>query len=130
MFIGEAVESLYFEAFGTFRVTTESRSYEMEVQVFLDLAFASWVYFEDDIYDPTYNVEITKPNTLWEPLPEDRVMVDANKAPSQGMDYSDTSFGRSHNNLIDRRIVGLTHIKNQQKYHMQLRSENRVLFIL
>ena len=131
MFIGEAVESLYFEAFGTFRVTTESRSYEMEVQVFLDLAFASWVYFEDDIYDPTYKLEITKPNTLWEPLPEDRVMVDANKVPSQGMDYSDTSFGRSHNNLIDRRIVGLTHIKEPTKisYEAEIRKPNTLYSI-
>ena len=130
-FTSKAFESVYYEDFGTLLVTTEPRNYTEEVTFFINLAYASWVYFESDIYQPSYKLEITKPNTLWEPLPEDRALVESNKIPNQGMDYSDTSFGKQHHDLIDRRILSLTHIAEPTKisYESEVRKPNTLYSI-
>ena len=102
-FEGKTFETLYFEDFGTFEVTTEPRNYEMEKQVFLNLVFNSWVYFERDIYKPTYKIEVEKPNTLYVPTIEDRERLEQN------------TFGRKPTYKIDRRILKLTDIGQLKK---------------
>ena len=100
-FAGKANDLLMVEHWATFEVTTEPRNYEAAVELTIKLKIVNWVYFESDIYKPTYKLEIEKPNTLWEPTDEDR--------PDPYI------FGRNPDNKIDRRILHLTDIEQPKK---------------
>lgn len=100
-FTGKAKDLLMFEHWATFEVTTEPRNYEAAIELTIELKIVNWVYFESDIYKPTYKLEIDKPNTLWEPTDEDR--------PNPYI------FGRNPDNKIDRRILHLTDIEQPKK---------------
>lgn len=100
-FSSKANDLLMFEHWATFEVTTEPRDYVMDEQLNFKLKIVNWVYFESDIYKPTYKLEVEKPNTLWEPIEEDR--------PDPYI------FGRNPHNEIDRRILSLTDIGEPKK---------------
>ena len=100
-FVSKANDLLMVEHWATFEVTTEPRNYEAAVELNITLTIKNWVYFESDIYEPTYKIEVKKPNTIWEPTDEDR--------PNPYI------FGRNPDNKIDRRILSLTHIREPKK---------------
>ena len=110
VFNSQVIESIDFEHWATLLITTEPRNYEMGGQLNFKLKIVNWVYFESDIYVQTYKIEITKPNTLWEPTEQDRPMVEANQRPRQGVNVEDTIFGGQDEFKIDRRILNLTNI--------------------
>lgn len=107
-----ANDLLMFEHWATFEVTTEPRNYEAVVELTINLKIVNWVYFESDIYQPTYKIEVRKPNTLWEPTDEDR--------PQPYI------FGRNPFNLVDRRILDLTNVKGptQTGYNTEISKPN------
>lgn len=116
-FNARAIDYLMYEDWATFEVTTEPRNYVEAVELSIKLKIVNWVYFESDIYKPTYKLEVEKPNTLWEPTDEDR--------PSPYI------FGRNPDNRIDRRILHLTDIEQPKKISYEkpntLYTENKEL---
>jgi len=108
IFISEATDQINLIRSASFIITTEPRDHMASGSLLLRLNVWVQVRFESNIYKPTYAKEITKPNTLWEPLEKDRQMVELNKMPSQGADISDTIFSNTHNRYKeDRRIFNL-----------------------
>ena len=100
-FSGKALEPIDFEHWATALNTTEPRDYEAVIELNIKLKIVNWIYFESDIYRPTYKIEIEKPVQIWEPAPEDR--------PDPYI------FGRNPDNKIDRRILSLTDIGEPKK---------------
>ena len=91
-----ATNEIILDQSAIFIITTEPRDHITSGALLLKLKIWVQVQFESDIYKPTYAKEITKPNTLWEPLEVDRAMVQQNKIPTRGADISDTIFANSH----------------------------------
>ena len=124
--ISKAIEPIDFEHYASLLITTEPRDYTSNEQLDIKLKIVNWVYFESDIYVQTYKIEITKPNTLWEPTEQDRPMVEANQRPRQGASVDDTIFGGQDEFKIDRRILNLTHIDEptQISYASEIKKPN------
>jgi hypothetical protein len=125
-FKSKGVEPIDFEHWATLLVTTEPRNNIGTGELNFKLKIVNWVYFESDIYKPTYKLEITKPNTLWEPTEQDRPLVEANQRPRQGVNIEDTIFGGQDEFKIDRRILSLTDIgePTQISYASEIKKPN------
>ena len=118
-----ASETLDLTAFGTLLNVTEPREHFLNAHLDINLKVIKWIYFESDIYKPTYKIEITKPNTIWEPTQEDRPLVERNKIPQQGVDISDTIFSDQNIYKVDRRILNLTKVKGPTKITYEAESQ-------
>jgi hypothetical protein len=70
------------------RLDPVPQTYTPTASDFIELTISANVEY---IYFSPYEVEIQKPNTLWEPLPEDRAMVERNQTPRGRISQNNTT---------------------------------------
>jgi hypothetical protein len=97
--------ALYITA-ESFKTSPPPQDHILNATLDFRLSIATAVLFNKVVYTPSYEEEIQKPNTLYEPLEKDRAMVERNKIPSYGEPIEDTVFTREYR--INRDILTLT----------------------